>query len=106
MSDVVYVGRVRWVHENPEKNYRHATVQPLVHSSEDQKRWIGSIEDTIAEFPARGFVYWHDAPEGLEVEDQGLEARFIFLRIRHGKITVRPDGKNPTWGTRIIPYPG
>ena len=69
MSDIIYIGRVRWVHENYEKNYRYATVEPLVQSSEDQKRWIGSISDPVAEFPARGFVNWHDAPKGLEAKD-------------------------------------
>jgi len=68
MSDVVYLGRVKWVHESYEKNYRYATVEPLVKSSEDQKRWIGSIEDPVEEFPARGFVNWHDAPRGLEID--------------------------------------
>lgn len=69
MSDVIYIGRVKWVHENYEKNYRHATVEPLIRSSEDQKRWFGSIEDPLDEFPARGFVNWHDSPNGLKEGD-------------------------------------
>ncbi|MFH1981301.1 MAG: hypothetical protein ABIL58_05635 [Pseudomonadota bacterium] len=69
MSDIVYIGRVKWMHENYEKNYRHATVEPLIRSSEDRKRWIGSIENPVDDFPARGFVNWHDAPKGLEMGD-------------------------------------
>lgn len=69
MSDTVYIGRVKWVHENYEKNYRHATVEPLIQSSEDQKQWIGSIENPLDEFPARGLVNWHDAPKGLAMGD-------------------------------------
>jgi hypothetical protein len=69
MSDTVYIGRVKWVHENLEKNYRHAIVEPLIQSSEDQKSWIVSLENPYMEFPARGYVYWHDAPKGLTPGD-------------------------------------
>jgi len=69
MSDIVYIGRVKWVHESYGKNYRHATVEPLIQSSADQMRWIGSIEDPLDDFPARGFVNWHDSPKGLKVGD-------------------------------------
>jgi len=67
MSGIVYLGQVKWVYENLEKNYRHATIEPLVKSSEDKKHWIGSIENPVEELPGRGLVYWHDAPKGLEV---------------------------------------
>ena len=69
MSDVVYLGRIQRVNENPESNYRHAIIEPLVQSSEDHKRWIGSIEYPLEEFPPRGSVFWHDAPKGLEIGD-------------------------------------
>jgi hypothetical protein len=102
MSDVVYIGRVKWVFENDKKNYRHATVVPLIQSSDDQKRWIGSIEELVVEFPARGFVNWHDAPKGLEVGDYRQ-----FEVERHPFYERQPDKeefqiRNPKYPTEII----
>lgn len=69
MSDVVYIGQVRRVNVNYANNYRHATVEPLIQSSADQKSWIRSNEDPVNDFPARGFVNWHNAPTGLNEGD-------------------------------------
>lgn len=68
MSESVYLGVVKWVSEN-DKNYRHAIVEPLAESSEDRKRWIEHIENAVVQFPARGYVYWHNAPNGLTEGD-------------------------------------
>jgi len=65
MNEAIYVGRVKKVYLKPEKNYRHATVEPLIRSSEDHKHWKGPILDAVSEFPTRGFLYWHDAPADL-----------------------------------------
>lgn len=69
MSDELYIGRVKWVHDNYEKKYRHATVEPLLQSSEDKKSWVDLLGNRFAEFPARGYVNWHDAPKDLEEGD-------------------------------------
>jgi hypothetical protein len=69
MTNTVYLGRVLRVTENYGKSYRHATVEPLVYSSADQTRWIGSIINPIEEFPSRGVIYWHDPPIELKEGD-------------------------------------
>ena len=68
MPDIVYIGRVKRVHESY-RNPTRATVEPLVRSSEDRKCWMGSIEDPAVEFPPRGYVHWYDTPEELAEGD-------------------------------------
>ena len=86
MSDAVYIGRVMWVKEVYEKNYRHAMVEPLVQSSPDRKSWIGAIKDPVDVFPPRGNVYWHGAPENL------IEGEFYeFEAEPHPYYSGQPD---------------
>lgn len=66
MPHGIYLGRVKWIHVNSETGYRHAAIEPLFRSSDDQKNWLGPVENAIEEFPGRGFINWHDAPIGLE----------------------------------------
>lgn len=61
----IYIGRVEYVRPIA-GGYRFAKVAPLLRSSQDRKRWEGAVTNPVEEFPARGQVFWHDAPLGLD----------------------------------------
>jgi len=65
MSEIIYLGKVKNVNINQDKNYCYATVEPAVKSTTDRMNWAGGVENIEEEFPGRGLVYWHDAPKCL-----------------------------------------
>ena len=64
-----YLGRIKRVSENRENEYRYATVEPILQSSDDGLQWWGDIPEPKTEFPSRGSIHWHDAPAELKLED-------------------------------------
>ncbi len=60
----VYIGKVIVV--KTKEDYRFALVEPLLKSSDDGARWTDAAQSLTIDFPGRGAVFWHNAPEGLE----------------------------------------
>jgi hypothetical protein len=66
VSGEIYIGKVEYIRDNPETGYRHAGLDPLFSSSDDQKNWLGPVENAQKQFPGRGLVNWHMPPTGLK----------------------------------------
>ncbi|MEZ4863839.1 MAG: hypothetical protein R3C14_21125 [Caldilineaceae bacterium] len=75
--------------------YRYATVEPILQSSEDKLQWLGSIPNPIIEFPSRGSVHWPAAPVGL---GQGDVWQFEIEEHRNYK-------GEPNWDKYIVKNP-